>query len=449
MVYLDLTKGNQLTKLKLELNENLQPLTGDEKVGCVFEIEDGRVYCYTFRNEQTFLNDQNRLMTEELDKGIKIMSSPHFFGSVVTQALRNKVSFDHVLEFLSPIIDNKGFQIEFSKYFSREDNENAANYISEEFNADKPDSETVTTLAKIYFACFPVFARFAKKTNHSFIDDGFYGFVNPTTYESYHSARNYREFITEVFGTYRKDLANYAESGNNMIFKLMSELTDILSVESMVKIMKHYYENDCNLIVMEIDVETIDFVPMLKLQVLAREALIIEFISQKNDEIPAYFMDDTMDMLDLTTAKGLHDIRGKHTWAEVHDIAMRNCETVSENGSSIDFPKELHSLEELKLLGYDFTPLVTPSDFIQLGNELDICIGRAGYYRRARRDSSYCMSLSKDNTNVAAIEITRNQGGWKISQLYAKMNTIMKDNREIREAVFDTINPVKGELAYV
>lgn len=374
--------------------------------------------------------------------------SAHYFGIAFSKEtlkisdLKNKLV--KIIEFLNPVIQQKEFTIEFNKFFTKKMIEKANCFITEEYELKDFDVETIKQFALIYFSCFPVYAKFAEKTSYSLFDDGFYGFINPANYIYYQSCVNYQDFIKEVFGTYRKDLARLAKYGNNSVFCLMHKFIGIVTPDFMSEVLDKYSQTKNQLQIMEFDMINMDFSNLLKIPMKVRQNLFSQLILDDMCMVEDYLIKDTLDMIDELTEKGKKNIKGKKTWEELHDHVMINS-IVSRNHNVINIPEKIEQLSQKIMKGFVFEPLTLSQQFYEIGAELRNCLKSSNFFKKSIRGESYCMVIkdSATKSNIGAVELRQSKYEdcqWSVIQLNGYNNNQFDGKQEIEEEIEEFMN---------
>lgn len=359
--------------------------------------------------------------------------NPTAFGSFFP---RTNEALGSISAFIEPIEQMPHFKKSWAKFIEHSDFQGDVEYLQEE----RGDWKTFTVgnveiFAKLFIACFPITGHYSDMSQYLY--DGFYGLSDDNVeYRDYLSAHDYRELVVGVTGLWRKDIARELHGMTISQLQIINEFSELVTSENLVEAMaesqKHHGQYDFY----RGGFQTLNYLqPSIRVRLLKQ--LLKSDRSRQEDNFIS--VEDTINMLALV---GKHkQFRGCQTWKEVHDTAMKLAPTI--NGEKIiEFPKIIEEFSKTTLDGYSFKTLAEPEEFVELGDTLDICIGKAGYYLKALRGDSYCFKVLKDDETVAALEVAKRDRSdtWKVVQLHGYRNSELHDKVSLNRFIVDTLN---------
>lgn len=347
-----------------------------------------------------------------------------------------------IREFLKPIEQMPHFQESWAKFLVNADFEQGVAYCQEERgNWDVFTVENVETFAKLFISCFPVTGHYNDISHYLY--DGFYGFSDDNIqYRPYLSALNYRELVVGVTGVWRKDIARELHQMTIGQMGIINDFSTLVTVENLVEAMSEAKEANGHH-----DFFTGSFQTLEVLQPSVRVRLLKELLRSMRGLSEDRYVDvaDTMNMLGIV---GAHkQFRGCKSWKEVHDTAMKLAPTV-QGDHEVKIPEDVENLSKVEFDGYAFEVLTLPNEFVELGDSLNICIGKADYYFKALRGDSYCFRVLKDNSIIGALEIIQSKRVykgvrsevWKVAQLYGHGNSELHDKVSLNRFIVNSLN---------
>lgn len=367
--------------------------------------------------------------------------NPTAFGKFFPQ---HKDAFAAIEEFLKPIEQMPHFQESWAKFCAKNDFEEGAQYLLEERGSrGQYNAENVKIFAKLFIACFPFTAHYNEM---SYLYDGFYGFFDDNVdYQHYLGALDYRELVIGVTGTWRKDLARVLPLMNIPQLQIIHEFSNLVTSENLVEAIEEAQGFSG-----QYDFYRGGFQTLSLLQPSVRVRLLKELL--KSDRFTAdgeyLAIEDTVNMLAVV---GSHkQFRGCQNWKEVHDTAMKLAPKVSGDRLVIP-PQAVMSLLDVQVDGYTFEVLTQPDQFVELGDTLDLCIGKSNYYFKAIRGDSYCFKVLKDNVAFGALEVAQKEERqeignssrtekWKVIQLYGSRNSEFRDKVVLNDLIIEKLN---------
>lgn len=373
--------------------------------------------------------------------------NPTAFGNFFPQGKAASLGFAEIEKFLKPIEQMPHFKKSWKKFQLKNDFEEGAQYLLEERGSREAFlPENVETFAKLFVACFPITAHYPEMDQYLY--DGFYGFWDDNiTYQSYLAALDYRELVVGVTGVWRKDIARELHGMTIAQLQIIKEFSPFVTSENLVEAMSeaqgasgHY------------DFYRGGFQTITLLQPSVRVRLLKELLKSDRSSQEEGFISvgDTLNMLALV---GPHKkFRGCKGWQQVHDTAMKLAPTV-KGDKAISPPLNVVSLSELPIGGYSFEVLTLPNEFVELGDSLNICIGKADYYFKAIRGDSYCLRVLKDDSVIGALEIHQAERvtkdgrvkDWRVAQLYGNGNSELHDKVALTKYIVANLNSSKFE----
>lgn len=369
--------------------------------------------------------------------------NPTAFGNFFPHSV---VAFSEIEKFLKPLEQMPHFKESWEKFQLKNNFEEGAQYLIEERGPRELfTSENVETFAKLFIACFPITAHYPEM---AYLYDGFYGFSNDNiTYQSYLTSLDYRELVFGVTGGWRKDIARELHGMTIAQLQIINEFSSLVTSENLVEAMCEAQGCSGHYDFYRGGFQTVALLqPSVRVRLL-KELLKSDRSSQAGDYIS---VDDTLNMLALVGAH--RQFRGCKTWEDVHNTAMKLAPTVNGD-KEICPPLNVSSLSELPIGGYSFEVLTLPDEFVELGDSLNICIGKADYYFKAIRGDSYCLRVLKDECVIGALEIHQTERvakdgrvkDWRVAQLYGHGNSELHDKVALTKFIVANLNSSKFE----
>lgn len=345
-------------------------------------------------------------------------------------------------KFLKPVEQMPHFKESWAKFLVNVDFEQGVDYLREERGDWKTFTvENVEIFAKLFIACFPVAGHYNDMSHYLY--DGFYGFGDDNIqYRSYLSALNYRELVVGITGLWRKDIARELHQMTLGQMGIINDFSTLVTAEVLVEAMSE--AKDAN---GHYDFFTGSFQTLEVLPPSVRVRLLKELLKSMRGLGEDRYIEvgDTMNMLAIV---GRHkQFRGCKSWKEVHDTAMKLAPTV-QGDHEVKLPEAVENLSKVQVAGYAFEVLTLPNEFVELGDSLNICIGKADYYFKALRGDSYCFRVLKDDAVIGALEVDQAdrvyQDGrvkeWKVAQLYGSRNSELHDKVSLNRFIVGNLN---------
>lgn len=347
-----------------------------------------------------------------------------------------------IREFLKPVEQMVHFQESWAKFLINIDFEEGVAYCKEERGSwDVFTPENVKTFAKLFIACFPVTGHYNDISHYLY--DGFYGFSDDNIrYRSYLSSLDYRELVISIAGVWRKDVARELHQMTISQMSVINDFSTLVTIENLVEAMSEAKGSYAHYDYFNGSFQTLEVLPPS-----VRVRLLKELLKSTRglDEDRYVSVEDTINMLAIV---GPHkQFRGCKSWKEVHDTAMKLAPIV-QGENEVKIPEDVEVLSKSQVDGYTFEVLTLPNEFVELGDLLNICIGKADYYFKALRGDSYCLRVLKDNSVIGALEVHQanrvyqsiRSHEWKVAQLYGANNSELHDNVSLNRFIVDSLN---------
>lgn len=310
-------------------------------------------------------------------------------------------------------------------------------------------------ILEVFCRLFPAYGHFSDMVN--FLSDNYYSFDPSWSFKEYQSAPTFQKLIEEAFGGYRKDLARAVSQSNGSAISLFAHFKDSITPEQMVKALSMDIPDQCagwGFLgtrfdeVLE-DLSSLDLLsPSLRFHLV--EDLVERLKSSSHEEAgydgfeTAAIIADTLTMLQFVPADELKRFRSDRSWNQVHSRAVALAsEDDAEALDALTMPPALENLDGELLPGeLRLVLLRRPVDFLRAGSKsgLDNCMGKAGYYTKAKNGESYCLVAYADNTLRAGIELSHSREGWKVLQLNGPHNGAMEDAGDIERELLNRLN---------
>lgn len=291
-------------------------------------------------------------------------------------------------------------------------------------------------IVRMFHVAFPVYSHFAV----SRLDDGFYSFhqYDPSP-KPFHSAKNFREFLITIFGTYRKDLAKAVMGKQSTTFVWVGLFVPLLGIDKCIEILQTEKETPfCDIT----GVNALAGFPVKIVEKLCREAL-----SGNHD---FSMINDALEMAPGIPMEERSTIDG---WNTLHDLGLAHYAVKSGRNDPMDVPDWLKNFcRETSFEGLSARPLTLPSEFIETGEAMSVCVGTATYIRRSYAGSGFCFRFDNEAGEPYALAETRYSSHrelWYIEQFKGKNNgALPKVLHQHLEQEFNKLANVKKENAY-
>lgn len=283
----------------------------------------------------------------------------------------------------------------------------------------------------LYEQLYPVFWRYALTSGACILYDGFYGRYLSESYMPYQSSSTYEELIEAVFGEVRKDTMREGRNVDALGLALAYLFRGLLPLDL---IMQELATQEGHF--GEFPLEEQSFAALQRLSAPIRRRLFVDLIIDY--KLDAQFVQDALDLLEVIPAERLHRMKGVKNWNQLHRRLMSYCDVV-EGDERIQLHEAFNRLRE-PLEGITFKPLSKASEFVEVGDWLDICIGKAGYFMRALRGESYCLVGYDDAQPYCALELKFVAGQWKVNQLRREHNEWLPNQKLMIEKIEERLN---------
>lgn len=306
-------------------------------------------------------------------------------------------------------------------------------YGPDELGVEIPE-ENALLLTKLYHSSFPLFWEWAMKDTSCVVYDGFYGQYLSTRYQSFYSETEYEKLVAEIFGVARRDTLRETRKLDIDQLSLAYLFKGLLPVDVIMDVLA---QNEKNFFDFEIDRTAYQALKRLSPAITRR---LMENIIETSDT-DSILMRDALDMLLEVPAERLKKLKGVKTWEELHERTMKLVDVDAESESVITIPKRLIELaqadvdEKLKLV-----PLMRAEEFINVGNTLDICLGKSTYFSKARHGESYCMAGLLDHKPVIAIELQMEDSKWRVLQYRGSENSQPENSKTAITSIENFLN---------
>lgn len=364
-------------------------------------------------------------------------SSMYIFGRIACWAIKTNADWSQILQRIPDPATQESVDLRKKVFATKV---STMNFIQSEIEENGITESTFDTLAEVYVRLFPAYGNFDDRS--CFLSDDFYGFEPHWDNKSFHSAPDFKTMLKEAFGYYRKDLARKVASLSGSSIALFSNFKDTLTAEQLIEVMGEELSNHCGgwaMIGVTIDKAFKDIETFKRLSPSMRLRLAKNFVSmlEAGDGFEATSMvEDCLTMMRSIPDEHMRRFRSDKTWVSAHNRAVNLAsEEVVQNIDPIEFPPEILALNEAPISeDWQLKLLKTPWEYFIAGSKdgLDNCMGKSGYYTKAKNGDSYCL-VAVDNEDKmslkAAIEVSKNSNGWEILQFNGKSNESL-DNRE-------------------
>lgn len=284
--------------------------------------------------------------------------------------------------------------------------------------ADENKEKVVLVIARISSIAFPVYAFFdVSRTN-----DGFYyaGYLPDTSLRNYHFASDLREFLTALFGVYRKDLARTVVTKNLLQIYWAANFVNILDIESIIASLEKLNR------VMEVEWFNMNILEEFPRKV---KRSLLENVSGVDPVL-------VQDALNMAAWIPERKRRKCTSWLTLHDTGMLHYSLESSEVGFIEPPEELNRFfSEAKFHNLEVEPLVNPELFIATGSEMNVCVGSMPYIMSSVEDKGYCFRLNNSLGQAEAlVEVVRhdkeNPHKWKVNQVRGNHNAKVDEELE-------------------
>lgn len=306
-------------------------------------------------------------------------------------------------------------------------------YGVDELDMQIPEANALL-LAQLYHSSFPIFWQWPLTQNTCVIYDGFYGRYISQNYEPYYSAITYEAMVVGIFGVARKGTLRETRNFNFDQLTLANMFCGLLPVDVILSVLKNSSSDFYNF---SLDRDKYQALERLSKPQIRR--LMESVIADRNSDL--FLMNDALTMLLDVPEADLRRLKGLRDWSDLHERVMRLIDVDGDNEVVIQIPKELIELAtHSQTSALKLVPLMRAHEFIEVGETLDICIGKSNYFSKARQGETYCMTGLVDGKPTIAIEFGRSDTQWKILQFRGFQNMIPEKAVEQQAAIETFLN---------
>jgi len=289
----------------------------------------------------------------------------------------------------------------------------------------KISAKVAEAFIELYLSCFPVFWRYAVTEESCIVYDGFYGRYLATREEEYHYSTSYRELVEDVTGVARKDTLREFRELNEDQVALLSVFRGLLPPETMLASLKRLPSRFFDFLV-----EPSRYLVLQRLSQTVRLRLFEDTILSRVCD-PG-LMNDALTMLEDMEDGELKRLKGVRSWMDLHNRVMRLTALDGDEEIVLKTPPELMKLSEsTRNEDMQLVPLMRASEFLHVGQVLDICIGTHSYFSRARNGESYCLTGLREGKPATAVEVAFQNERWKVLQYRGFANELPEGHREV------------------
>jgi len=315
--------------------------------------------------------------------------------------------------------------------------------------------ETFDDILEAFCRLFPAYGHFSDMVN--FLSDNYYSFDPSWSFKEYQSAPTFQKLIEEAFGGYRKDLARAVSQSSGSAISLLAHFSGSITAEQMVKVLMAGLPDQCagwgflgsRFDEVLADLSSLDLLtPSLRFHLVED---LVQRLKRSAEEDGGYdgfetvaIIEDTLTMLRSVPKAELKRFRSDRSWNQVHSRAVALASEDDVEGlDSLSLPQALEALDG-EVLGNDLrlALLRRPVDFLRAGSQsgLDNCMGKAGYYTKAKNGESYCLVGYAEGSLRAGIELTKTREGWKVLQLNGPHNDALEEAGELERELLNRLN---------
>lgn len=286
----------------------------------------------------------------------------------------------------------------------------------EEIFGPEVKNELGKLIAHIASIAFPVYDYFQV----SRLNDDFYnaGYLQNDYLRNYHYASNLREFLTALFGVYRKDLARVAVNNSMVQLYWAANFANILDMESIIEALA----NMTNYIAH-------DFFDMQILEEFPRKV-------KKSLLQDVGFADSglVLDALDMAPWIPANERKKCLDWQELHDKGMVHYSIDVKEFGEIKPPDDLNSFfEQAEFENLTVSPLLDVEYFIDTGHEMQVCVGSMPYIESSVNGQGYCFRLDNSSGKAEVLtEVIRvphaGSDVWTVKQVRGVQNAMVSQH---------------------
>lgn len=268
--------------------------------------------------------------------------------------------------------------------------------------------EIAYLLVKMLSLCFPVYINFLADR----VSDGYYSDFSPSPQSrKYAGAKNYREFIMILFGTYRKDLAKVALACNAVTLDWAYQFKGLIEVDHIINGLR-----DSSPAVGGATADNFDVLRGFPAATVAK--LFLDGFKNTND------FTTIRDALEMAPSIPVAERKLCKTWKELHDRGVMHYVHDEDGYKEIFHPREFEDFFEKADFGKrKVVPLRNSEEFIKTGKYMDVCVGSLSYITRAFEGEGYCFRVdNSEKEKYALVEVIRKDESWKIEQVKGNSN---------------------------
>ena len=284
------------------------------------------------------------------------------------------------------------------------------------YNKDVKEEEKIEIaylLVKMLSLCYPVYISFLADR----VSDGYYSDFYPSPQsKNYAGAKNYREFITILFGTYRKDLAKVALTCNAVTLDWAYQFKGLIEVDHIINGLR-----DSGAAAGGATVD--NFVALQGFPAGTIAKLFLDGFKNSND------FTTIRDALEMAPSIPVEERKLCKTWKDLHDRGVMHYVHDKDGYKEISHPHDFEEFFEKANFGNrKVVPLRNSEDFIKTGKYMNVCVGSLSYITRAFDGDGYCFRVdNSEKEKYALVEVIRKDEAWKIEQVKGNSNQDLPD----------------------
>lgn len=376
-------------------------------------------------------------------------SSMYTFGRIACRVINSKGQWGEVLNRIPDPLNEESVKLREKLISTKHE---TLEFAKSEIGQPISD-QLVNDLIESFARLFPAYGIFDDRYN--FLSDDFYGFEPHWPHRDFHNAPNFKTLVQEAFGVYRKDLARRVAKLSGSNIALFSNFKNSLTPEQLIELIDEPFSPNLggwsmlgsNLNTALEDVDSFNrFSPTVRLK-LAKDLL--ASLEEGDGFDTASTIQDSLVMLKSVPQDCLKRFKSDRTWSTVHNraISFASDETI-RNIDPIVFPSAIDNLDGKSLTSeWKMKVLRTPWEYLRAGSKdgLDNCMGKSGYYTKAKEGKSYCIVAGDERELKAAIEVSYNEGKWEALQFNGKSNAALPNKEELEDALSMLLNNQKAE----
>jgi len=374
-------------------------------------------------------------------------SSMYQFGGIICWALRTGFDWKPLLSLIPEPGSSEKEELR-EKLLASWDL--AQSFVLEEIVVPDFSREMFDELVEVFCRLYPSYGHF--NDSMVFLSDNFYSFDPTWNYSGYQSAPDFRSMVQEAFGFYRRDLARAVSKSKGTAIAFLSIFRNSLTQEQIIELLSGELLEGCTdwgFMGAELEADTVDLSAFNLLPAGTRYSLVKDLIVQlstggRDSEFEtAAILKDTLNMLGSIGESELRRFRSDRNWDQAHRRAAGLASVEIERLEPVSFPSELIDLDGREILPELWLTLLrTPAEFLMAGSTsaLNNCMGKAGYYTKAKRGESYCFTAFSPEGIAAGIELEKVEDGWKVLQLRGPSNGELEDASAIEDQLLICLN---------